>query len=53
MQIHDECVWNIHKDIADEAKVLVKDAMEGVGKGFLKLPLTFDTKVGRTWDDIH
>jgi DNA polymerase-1 len=53
MQIHDECVWEIHEDIANEAKILVKDAMEGVGAGYLKLPLTFDVKTGRCWDDVH
>lgn len=53
MQIHDECIWQIPRQIADEAKVMVKGCMEGVGKGSLLLPLTFDTKTGRCWDDIH
>lgn len=53
MQIHDECVWEIPRQIADEAKVMVKECMEGVGRGHLLLPLTFDTKTGRSWDDIH
>lgn len=53
LQIHDECVWEIPKQIANEASVLVKDCMEGVGKGSLRIPLTFDTKIGRNWDDVH
>jgi DNA polymerase I-like protein with 3'-5' exonuclease and polymerase domains len=53
MQIHDECIWQIPRQIADEAKVMVKGCMEGVGKGSLLLPLAFDTKIGRCWDDIH
>ena len=53
MQIHDECVWEVHKSLADETKTLVKTAMEGVGAGYLRLPLTFDTKCGRNWDDVH
>lgn len=53
MQIHDECVWEIPEDIANDAKILVKTNMENVGKGYLRLPLTFDVKTGRSWDDVH
>ena len=53
MQIHDECVWEVPKQIGKEASLLVKEAMEGVGKGALRVPLTFDTKLGTNWDHIH
>ena len=53
MQIHDEVVMLCHKDIGQDATCLVKEAMEGVGKGYLRLPLTFETKMGRNWDEIH
>lgn len=53
MQIHDELVLECHRSIADEAKVMIKSAMEGVGSGHLLLPLTFSVKTGRDWDSIH
>jgi len=53
MQIHDEVVMEVHRDIEAEAKALVKEAMEGVGRGHLRVPLAFDVKTGRSWDDVH
>ena len=53
LQIHDECVWEVPRQIANEASVMVKECMEGVGKGSLRIPLAFDTKLGSNWDHIH
>jgi len=53
MQIHDEVVMEVPRQIKDEASVMVKREMEGVGAGSLRVPLTFDVKTGWSWDHIH
>lgn len=53
LQIHDELVCEVPAAIKAEASVLMKTAMESIAKGHLRVPLVFDVKTGRTWDDIH
>ena len=53
MQVHDEVIMEVDQRIAPEATTLVKEAMESIGRGRLRIPLQFDVCTGRTWDDVH
>jgi len=51
LQVHDEIVLEVKKDLADKVAKLVKDTMEGVIK--MNVPVVVDVNVGKRWGDIH
>lgn len=53
LQIHDEIICEVPKQIKDEAAALVRTSMESIGNGFLRVPLIFETRTGPNWDTIH
>lgn len=54
LQVHDELIFEVPERKLDEARRLVKDEMEGVGKQLgLSVPLKVDLGVGRNWRVAH
>ncbi|MFK8010773.1 MAG: DNA polymerase I [Marinicellaceae bacterium] len=51
MQVHDELVFEIREEKADELTSLVKELMENAVK--LDIPLKVDTGIGVNWDEAH
>jgi len=51
LQVHDELVFKIPKNLLDEAAKKIKDIMENVIK--LKVPLKADVKAGENWCDME
>lgn len=51
LQVHDELVFDAHKDEIDEMKVLIKDLMETAYP--LNVPVLVETGVGDNWLDAH
>ncbi len=51
LQVHDELVFEAHKDEIDELKPLVKELMETALP--LNVPVIADTGVGNNWLDAH
>ena len=51
LQVHDELVFDMHKDEAEELKSLVKEKMEQAVT--LKVPLTVDIGEGINWLEAH
>jgi DNA polymerase-1 len=51
VQIHDELLFEVPEEEIEQAKKLVKEAMEGAFP--LKVPLVADLGVGRTWAEAH
>ena len=51
LQVHDELVFEVGGDQAEEAAALVKNAMEGAAH--LTVPLIVDTGAGPNWDEAH
>ncbi|MGJ8660821.1 MAG: DNA polymerase I [Bacteroidota bacterium] len=51
LQVHDELVFDVHKDEIDELKVLVKTAMEGAIK--MVVPMEVEMEIGDNWLDAH
>ena len=51
LQVHDELVFDMHKDEADDLKVLVKEKMEQAIT--LEVPLTVDIGEGVNWLEAH
>lgn len=51
MQVHDELVFEVHRDDREELMSLVKKEMEEVIE--LKTPLKVDIASGRNWDEAH
>jgi DNA polymerase-1 len=49
LQIHDELVFEVHKDAVDELSTLVKKIMENVFT--LKVPLSVDISIGKNWGE--
>jgi len=49
LQVHDELVFDVHKEELDEVKMVVKDGMEKAVK--LKVPVVVDLGVGENWLD--
>ena len=49
MQVHDELIVEAPEDKAESASVILKEEMEGAAR--LKVPLTVDVNVGKTWYD--
>jgi DNA polymerase-1 len=54
LQVHDELIFEVPDHDLDEAKRLVKQEMEGVGKQLgLSVPLKVDLGVGKNWRVAH
>ena len=54
LQVHDELIFEIPDHDLQEAKRLVKQEMEGVGKQLgLSVPLKVDLGVGKNWRIAH
>lgn len=51
MQVHDELVFEVHKDEIDLMKELVKNAMESAGN--LVVPMEVEMQVADNWLDAH
>jgi DNA polymerase-1 len=51
LQVHDELVFDIHKDELDILKPIIKHEMENAYK--LSIPLTVDMGEGRNWLEAH
>ena len=51
IQVHDELVFEVHKDELDEVKKVVKKEMEDAIK--LKVPVKVDIGIGDNWLDAH
>jgi DNA polymerase-1 len=47
LQVHDELVFEVHKDELGEVKELVKDRMENTVD--LEVPVKVDINVGEDW----
>jgi DNA polymerase I-like protein with 3'-5' exonuclease and polymerase domains len=53
MQIHDEIIMQGPIQLKAEITQMIKEGMESVGRGFLRIPLTADVKCGINWDHVH
>lgn len=51
MQVHDELVFEVSKDIVDESISLIREKMVDAAK--LTIPLVVDVGVGENWDEAH
>ena len=51
LQVHDELVFDIHKDELERLKVLIKETMENAYK--LSIPLIVDVGLGANWLEAH
>jgi len=51
MQVHDELVFEIHKDDLDIAKEKIRELMEQ--SMTLAVPLKVDVGTGENWDQAH
>ena len=51
LQVHDELVFDVHRDEEAEMTLMVKDLMEGSVK--LDVPLLVDINVGKNWLEAH
>ena len=47
LQVHDELVFEVHRDELDWIKEMVKDKMENTIK--LNVPIIVDMKIGKNW----
>ncbi len=47
LQVHDELVFEVHKDELEWIKKMIKDKMESTVK--LKVPIKVDMKIGKNW----
>ena len=51
MQVHDELIFEVKKDFADEALKNIISLMEGSVK--LDIPLIVDANTGANWNEAH
>ncbi|WP_127845562.1 DNA polymerase I [Psychroflexus aestuariivivens] len=51
LQVHDELIFDTHKDELDKLQVLVKDKMENAFK--LQVPLDVEIGTGQNWLEAH
>lgn len=51
LQVHDELLFDAHKDEVDELRPLIKELMEKALP--LKVPVVVDTGIGDNWLDAH
>lgn len=53
-EMHDEAVWEVDEEIAEDVAQLALRSVEETGKLLkLKVPLKAEYKIGRTWAEIH
>jgi DNA polymerase-1 len=50
-QVHDELVLQAPEDMAAEVTQLLKDKMEDVGRGSIRVPIVADVNSGITWSE--
>ncbi len=50
LQVHDELIFEVKEDLAEEFAKKIKTVMENVYK--LKVPLVVDVKIGENWGEI-
>lgn len=53
LQVHDELVFEVKKDQADEAAALIKGVMESKDVADIGLPLEAEAGIGATWGKAH
>lgn len=51
LQVHDELVFEVHKDYIEEAKSIIENKMKSASS--LKVPVEVDIGIGDTWYDAH
>ena len=52
--IHDEVILEVKEDFADQAKIMVVQAIEDITDRIgLRVQLTGDSRIGRNWKEIH
>ncbi|QNK02978.1 DNA polymerase I [Dyella telluris] len=51
MQVHDELVFEVRKDVIDEVRAGVIERMSGAAE--LSVPLLVEAGVGKNWDEAH
>jgi DNA polymerase I len=51
MQVHDELVFEVRRETADELMGRVRELMSGAAE--LRVPLKVDVGVGENWDEAH
>ena len=51
MQVHDELVFEVHKDSVSDVQAVVVEQMEAAAQ--LSVPLKADVGVGKNWDEAH
>ena len=51
MQVHDELVFEVRKDVIEDSQVVIGDAMTSAAS--LSIPLIVDIGVGDDWDQAH
>ena len=50
LQVHDELVFEVQKELADEVGKKVKEIMEGVAK--LRVPIVVEVNVSKSWGEM-
>jgi len=55
LQVHDELVFELPPEEAEETIAIVKDVMEHASEPAIqfKVPIVVDAKTGDSWDDAH
>ena len=55
MQVHDELVFEVDKDAADDLIAVAKNVMENAANPVVKfdVPLVVDAGIGATWAEAH
>ena len=56
LQIHDELIFETHKDEVKRISKIIADQMSGVAKSELhsfSIPLTVDLNIGDNWGALH
>jgi len=51
LQVHDELVFDVHKDELEIITLIIKNEMENAYK--LKVPLIVDLGIGQNWLEAH
>jgi DNA polymerase-1 len=49
LQVHDELIFEVPVEELERARHLVRSIMESVGEGVVKVPITVEIKVGKSW----
>jgi DNA polymerase-1 len=55
LQVHDELVFEVDKDAADDLIAAARDVMENAANPVVKfdVPLVVDAGIGATWAEAH